>query len=491
VIGPQGGAADRPALSEVKALVDLKHVLITFSKPIADSAATISNFGVDNGVQVLQAALDSSKRVITLTTTPQAVSTVYVLAINGIRDRTAQQNLISPGTTVNFTSGPIAEAGKYQLVYSLRLAGQPDYNSGGAPYDIDNHASVTTFQRVAYYLELQPAGGSFQYVWVSMDAFTTDPSKIGIPTIQSGEFFQKPVANMNVRSSVPGVVTGDGLTGGNMEFWWGNYSPGNAANVPGASSTLYDFGDSASASDPAGYGSMQVHNHAAGQTIFAFNGWWGQQVCDLGIGNYSGANPDWTFAHNGTNYLSKLLQVYVSSGRTLTVNSANPSSGIAVRIAPNDDNGAANGLSSFTRSYQNGTVVSLSAAVMTGPNTFYKWQRDGVDFSNSPRISVTMDGDHTLTAFYVPTRTLTVTSVNPNSGVSIRVAPADNNHLGDGAPSFIRYYADGITVNLAAALKAGNNNFVKWRQDGVDLSTSSRINVTLHSDHTLTAVYGP
>jgi hypothetical protein len=60
---------------------------------------------------------------------------------------------------------------------------------------------------------------------------------------------------------------------------------------------------------------MQVHNYAVGQTMFALNGWGlGGQFQDVGIGNSPGQNPDWTFAENATNYMSKKLEIYVMTG---------------------------------------------------------------------------------------------------------------------------------------------------------------------------------
>ena len=85
-------------------------------------------------------------------------------------------------------------------------------------------------------------------------------------------FFQQPVTNLNVFSNVKGIVTGSGLTGGNIEFWPNNYAPNNTAKVPNASDSVYDFGDAPT--DPLdGYGSMQLHNHDARQTMFAINDW--------------------------------------------------------------------------------------------------------------------------------------------------------------------------------------------------------------------------
>lgn len=205
----------------------------------------------------------------------------------------------------------VEEAGQYTLVYSLDLPDASSFNTEPVPYSEDNHASIGPFRRIAYYLELKPRNGESQYLWVSMDAFTQDAGQIGVPAAGTGAFFQGTVANLNVRSSVPGVIEGDGLAGGYLEFWAGNYHNENALKVPNASSDTYDWGDSVHRGD-VGYGSMQVHNTAAGQTLFGFNGWGGGHgPVDLGIGSHPGAHPDWTFAQNGTDYEFKRLRVYV------------------------------------------------------------------------------------------------------------------------------------------------------------------------------------
>jgi sialate O-acetylesterase len=176
---------------------------------------------------------------------------------------------------------------------------------------VDNHESIAQpFDRVAYFLELQHANGNTEYVYVSMDAFTGDLEKIGVPTFKSGAHFQQSVANLNVYSNVKGIENGVNLTGGNIEFWPNNYAPGNSADVPNASGEVYDFGDQPT--DPAdGYGSMQVHNHDAKQTLLALNHWSEGSKADLGIGNQPTNNPDWTFAGNAGTYQAKRLRVLV------------------------------------------------------------------------------------------------------------------------------------------------------------------------------------
>jgi len=205
----------------------------------------------------------------------------------------------------------VPEAKHYQLVYDLDLAklGQE------ITYDVDNHGRINKpIDRVAYFLELQGKDGNLQYLYVSMDAFTQDLGKLGVPTFQSGARFQQNVASLNVYSNVRSIITGTNLAGGNLEFWPNNYGPDNAANVPNASSQVWDFGDQMS--DPAdGYGSMQVHNHDAKQTLFALNHWREGSHADLGIGNQPtgkpNTNPDWTFAGNAGACQSKRLRVLV------------------------------------------------------------------------------------------------------------------------------------------------------------------------------------
>jgi sialate O-acetylesterase len=201
----------------------------------------------------------------------------------------------------------VPEATDYQLLYDLDLAKL----GSEVQYNVDNRAKIRQrFDRIAYFLELQQADGSTDYLYASMDAFTGDLNKIGVPTFKSGAHFQQNVTNLNVYSNVKQIVTGTGLTGGNIEFWPNNYGPGNDAKVPNASSEVFDFGDQAT--DPVdGYGCMQIHNHAARQTLFALNHWREGNGADLGIGNQPTGNPDWTFAGNAGSYPVRRLRVLV------------------------------------------------------------------------------------------------------------------------------------------------------------------------------------
>jgi hypothetical protein len=135
--------------------------------------------------------------------------------------------------------------------------------------------------------------------------------------------------------------------------------------------------------------------------------------------------------------------------RTLTVNSSNPSSGVAITVSPPDNSAQGNGTTSFTRNYNDGSGVNLTAAASAGGNNFQKWHRDGVDFSFTAATTPHhMDANHTMTAIYVAPppviRTLTVNSSNPSGGSS---------HHGQ-SPRQYRLGRNGTTSSPAATTTA-------------------------------------
>jgi sialate O-acetylesterase len=209
------------------------------------------------------------------------------------------------GDVPDFMSSlPIAR--EFKLVYELDLSKL----GRDIKYDVDNSSQIQAFDRIGYLLELTTPSGEQQNVFVSMKAFSDDVKKIAIPTMASQATFQQPVAAMDVFSNVKEITTGTNIETGNIEFWPNNYGPANARNVSGASATVYDFGDEMDRLID-GYGSMQVHNSAAGQTLFAVNHWNVGATADIGIGNSTGQTRDWTFTGNAGSYSSKRLRVYV------------------------------------------------------------------------------------------------------------------------------------------------------------------------------------
>jgi hypothetical protein len=190
-----------------------------------------------------------------------------------------------PGTAPLSTKVPrgylnnVPESVDYSLVYSLNIPSIGKFSTWPPPYSVDRSGSVNSFTRVAYYLELQSPGGTLEYVWVSMNAFTSKAGQIGVPTKHSAESFQHRLKHVNVVSNVPGVASGSGLSG------TGNFSPAKS-------------------------GSMIIQ--VDGQTIFGFTDWNGASGARLGIGTDK-LSP-------ATGYSLKSLQVLVlNSAPTLVV----------------------------------------------------------------------------------------------------------------------------------------------------------------------------
>ncbi len=214
----------------------------------------------------------------------------------------------------------IVETEKYQVVYSLDPTNSKAINSGRAiQYTLDDSAKFAgkKIKRIGYFMGLTSKAGDVSYVFVSLDPFTQDIKKIGVPMADAQAMFQQKVSNLNVKSNVQGVITGT-IPEGNIEFWPNSYSPSNAANIAGASDNLYDFGDVINTQSTVGYGSMQIHNYAAGQTIFAFNNLLKGKDADVGIGNQPPAapgapvkHPDWTFSKSAQNYDKGILAILV------------------------------------------------------------------------------------------------------------------------------------------------------------------------------------
>lgn len=90
---------------------------------------------------------------------------------------------------------------------------------------------------------------------------------------------------------------------------------------------------------------------------------------------------------------------------TITITSQNPTSGVPVTVSPNDNSGNGNGTTQFTRTYNSGTNVTLTAPINpTGStNVFSKWLKNGADFSTNQAITFSTTAADTYTAVYVTT----------------------------------------------------------------------------------------
>jgi hypothetical protein len=203
---------------------------------------------------------------------------------------------------------PAADLEGYRLVYRLDIPRTARFNVTGTPYAINNAAAVPpgSFDRVAWFMELDSAAG-LQWIWVSARATTLDAARIGVPDATVGVMLHQALVDGRVVSNV--VTERDGVDTLYAEFWPLNYQTANALPVPGARDDAFDFGDRPS---PGNYASMQIHDAASGETLFAYNHWGDTgSAADLGIGPSPSGNTDWTFRANAGDYSARTLFVLV------------------------------------------------------------------------------------------------------------------------------------------------------------------------------------
>ena len=285
------------------------------------------------------------------------------------------------GTAPTKATTNVTEAAGYGVVYELNIPSYAAYTTQSAiTYAVNNSAlSGISFKRVAYFLDLGTT-----WVWTSMDKYnsTVTLPQLGIPYQGSGILFQQTVNNLHVYGSAGANVTSvttDG-TSGNVEIWpFDYYATASLSNI-GGSSSLYDYNDTYSVS--GAYSCLQIHNYNAAQTVLAFNNFGAgssSNLIDLGIGNSTGAQPDWTFANNSGSYTTKTLYILVDNGIT-------PSSqGVCLNATP--------------------TSLTVTAAATTGKTIVnYKWYSNTTN-STSGGTLVATHSNTTGTDIYTPLTT--------------------------------------------------------------------------------------
>lgn len=85
------------------------------------------------------------------------------------------------------------------------------------------------------------------------------------------------------------------------------------------------------------------------------------------------------------------------------------------------------------------------------------------------------------------TYTLTVNSVNPTTGVTMAVTPADNSGAANGSATFTRTYTAGAAVTVTAPSTVGNNTFGSW--SGCTSVSTETCHVTMNASTTISATF--
>jgi hypothetical protein len=157
----------------------------------------------------------------------------------------------------------------------------------------------------------------------------------------------------------------------------------------------------------------------------------------------------------GTSPAVTVTHVYV-----LTVNSSNPASGLAITVSPADNNGAGNGTTAFTRTYNSGASVTLTAPATSGSNTFSSWT--GCTSASTVTCTVAMSANTTVTANYAaPAKTTPTVSVTPSASSITAAQPLSvtvvvNGGIGKPTPTGSVTLTSGSYTSTAATLSSGS-----------------------------------
>jgi hypothetical protein len=201
-------------------------------------------------------------------------------------------------------------------VLQLDLPERAGYLNKTPPYSLDRTAEIgANFDRVGYCVELNGPDGP-QWVWTAMEPFSTDATRIGLPT-RPGELVRQRVGDLDVKSNVASVTSGTGQTG-YLEMWPNQYQESASTQVSNASAITFDADDNPTS--PLGYGSFQVAqigatrpSSLAAKQVFAINTFTESDtgLLSLGIGTNLSGQPDWTFANNANRYSQRRFTAYV------------------------------------------------------------------------------------------------------------------------------------------------------------------------------------
>jgi uncharacterized repeat protein (TIGR02543 family) len=178
----------------------------------------------------------------------------------------------------------------------------------------------------------------------------------------------------------------------------------------------------------------------------------------------------WTL--NGTTSTDNPIQFTIDKDYTLTAYFTQPPATRTLTIAVSPTEGGTTDPSPGMYDFPSGSAVQVTAIPASG-YVFDHWTLNGSTSTDNP-ITVTMDKDYTLTAYFVPTRALTV-AVSPPEG-------------GDTLPSPGTYvFPEGQTVSFSARPASGYV-FNRWTLNGAT-STDNPIQFTIDKDYTLTAYF--
>jgi len=170
---------------------------------------------------------------------------------------------------------------------------------------------------------------------------------------------------------------------------------------------------------------------------------------------------------------------------------ANLAVGALVTLSAADVNGQGSGTTNFTRQYEGGKLVTLTAPrLASGWKVFDRWLLDGVPQPvDALGLGVQMaTRARDALASYVDGQVVSVNS--SEAGVPITVSRTDLQGLGNATASFLRVYRPGTSVSFTAPATFNGRPFWRWESSIAPQPPEFQTTVTVGYSTSLRAVYG-
>ena len=438
------GDANPPVIARTAFPENPTSVSVVFSKPVADDAANPANFSISGGIAITNAVLDAAtKRVVTLTTAPQEPGLIRTLSVSGVKDRTSSQTMIAPQSMVVFSASAITN-GSFENAYAGWTATGNQDIASDFPYEATDGTNMVAFN-----------GGNSTPNGILSRTFATVSGRTYALTFDMGVLANGNAYAQRLQVSVQGATslindtpTLNALGGSGYTVRW---SPLRYTFTANSATTTLTFSDVSTVTN----------------------------AIDLLLDN---------------------VRICAPQPRTLSLTSW-PASGANMSVTPGDLAGQAGGTTGLIRSYNDGATVTVTAPASLSGGPFLKWRKNGVDMpGSSPVISITMDGNHALTAVYQ-----TPTGPNdPPVGVADAYAATSGGTISVAAPGVLMNDSDpdgaavtsvlvtqplhgSLTLQSSGAFTytptagfTGQDSFVYRASDGALVSNNIAVSLTVN-----------
>ncbi|MEY3895251.1 MAG: hypothetical protein RLZZ214_770 [Verrucomicrobiota bacterium] len=427
VISPKG-TANPPLIARIRPGEDLTHVQTVFSKPVADDTVSLGNFSLSGGLTVTGAVLDATtKRIVTLTTSPQTRGLVYSLAVSGVKDRTARQTKIAPQSMANFSQGAITN-GSFENGYAgWTGSGNQDVESGPL-YNASDGAYLVAFN-----------GSNSTPGGILTQSFATTPGQIYQLALDCGVFSN---------------------SGGTQRL---------QVIVEGATTLVSD--------------TVSVQRVGNNSTTWVYKSY-------LFTANSISTDLHFTDVSTITNDIDLLLDnVRITARDTLSLAvTSSPFGGANLTASPADTGGIGAGSTGLIRSYNFGTSVTVTAPATFAGRPFLTWRKFGVNLPGSnPNTVLTLNANQTLDAVYDSLPVATAQSVAPVKNQAKIITLAGTDPDGDSllfalVSSPGHGVLTGTPPNLSYTPNAnyqGPDSFTFTTFDGIESSAPATVSITV------------